>query len=110
MSETAITPGGGCLPGGLTTVGTLSGGAGSWGACRRWIDEHGPDGMVLVFTDVGGRDPVAREKGLVGEHPDTLRFLGDARTDLGVPLVTITEGRDIWQVFHDRKWLGNASL
>jgi hypothetical protein len=110
MSETTITPEGACLPGVITTVGTLSGGAGSWGACRRWIDEHGPDGMVLVFTDVGGTDPDARAKGLVGEHPDTLRFLAEARADLGVPLVTITEGRDIWQVFHDRKWLGNASL
>jgi hypothetical protein len=110
MTEITITPGGARLPDVITTIGTLSGGAGSWGACRRWIDEHGPDGMVLIFTDVGGSDPDARAKGFTGEHPDTLRFLAEARADLDVPLVTIREGRDIWQVFSDRKWLGNSSL
>jgi hypothetical protein len=90
---------------GIHTVGTLSGGAGSWGACRRWIDRNGRDGMVLLFTDVAKPgDP------FTGEDEDTRRFLGDAAGDLGVPLVTVQDGRSIWDVFAEKRWLGNASL
>lgn len=91
---------------GIHTIGTLSGGAGSWGACRRWVDQHGPDGMVLLFTDVGGDGTNPH----TGEDADTLRFLDDAAADLGVPLVKLRDGRDIWDVFRERRWLGNASL
>lgn len=91
----------------IRTVGTLSGGAGSWGACRRWVDQHGPDGMVLLFTDVGGAD---WSNPNVGEDEDTMRFLAEARDDLGVPLVFIRNQRTIWDVFLERRWLGNSSL
>lgn len=101
-----ISISGGALPADIRTIGTLSGGAGSWGASRRWIDEHGPGGMVLIFTDVGG-DPANPN---TGEDEDTIRFLGDAQADLGVPLITIRDGRDIWDVFREKKWLGNARL
>ena len=83
---------------GITTVGTLSGGVGSWAACRLWIDEHGPGGMALLFADTGY------------EHPDTYRFRDDAATDLGVPLHIVTSGKDIWDVFRDHRWIGNSQL
>jgi hypothetical protein len=87
-------------------VGTLSGGVSSWGACRRWIDQHGSDGMVLLFTDVGGDGT----NPLVGEDPDTLRFRDEAAANLGAPLVNLRDGRDIWDVFEERSWLGNSQL
>jgi hypothetical protein len=96
----------GTLPGRITTIGTLSGGAGSWGACRRWIDTRGPEGLVLLFTNVGGDGT----NPFVGEDEDTLRFLYDAAADLGAPFVDIRDGRDIWDVFWARKWLGNNNL
>lgn len=91
---------------GVMTIGTLSGGAGSWGACRRWIDQHGTEGMVLLFTDVSG----TATADVTGEDEDTLRFLDDAAADLGVPLVKLRDGRDIWDVFREKRWLGNTKL
>lgn len=88
----------------IHTVGTLSGGVGSWGACRRWIDRNGPDDMVLLFTDVGGDGT----NPFVGEDPDTLRFRDEAAANLGVPLVNLRDGRDIWDVFMEKGWLGNS--
>ena len=92
--------------GDIHTAGMLSGGAGSWGACRRWIDQHGTDGLVLLFTDVGGNPANAH----TGEDPDTLRFLDDAAADLGAPLVKLRDGRDIWDVFWQKRWLGNTQV
>jgi len=88
----------------IHTIGTLSGGIGSWGACRRWIDINGPDGMVLLFADVSGDDPET------GEDADTLRFLNDCAADLGTPLVKIRDGRSIWDVFTEKHWLGNTQV
>lgn len=112
MSEFFGIPGT-VLPEKITTIGTLSGGVGSWGACRRWIDERGPEGVVVLFTNVGGASSSLNpgdDLTLTGEDNDTLRFLGEAALDLGVPAVGLTEGRDIWEVFRDRRFLGNPSL
>ena len=62
--------------------------------------------MVLLFTDVGGDGTNEH----VGEDADTLRFLHEAAEDLGAPLVIVRDGRDIWDVFREKRWLGNASL
>lgn len=92
----------------------FSGGIGSWGAAKRVAEVHGTDGLVLLFTDVKGAsvDPH------IGEDEDTYRFLRDAAANVGgrlwaqsgdgQGLVILNEGRDIWQVFEDRKFLGNS--
>jgi hypothetical protein len=85
-------------------VAFLSGGVGSWCATRRYVDLHGPDGVVCLFTDVGDGGPY------VGEDADTYRFLEDAVANLGVPLIRLQDGRSIWDVFRARKWLGNSGL
>jgi hypothetical protein len=76
----------------------FSSGAGSWAAARRVADEHGTDNLVLLFADV------------LGEDGDNYRFLREAAEDIGGELVVVTEGRTIWDVFRDNRFLGNSRL
>jgi hypothetical protein len=76
----------------------FSSGAGSWAAARRVADQHGTDGLVLLFADVRGEDE------------DNYRFLEDAAADIGGQLVTVADGRTIWDVFRDRRFLGNSRI
>jgi hypothetical protein len=76
----------------------FSSGAGSWAAARRVAEKHGTDNLFLVFSDVKGEDE------------DNYRFLKEAAADIGGELIWLTEGRTIWQVFKDDKFLGNARL
>jgi hypothetical protein len=82
----------------MDAVGMLSGGAGSWLACRRWIDQHGPGSLRGLFADTRMEDA------------DLYRFLDDATAELDIPLVRLADGRTPWQVFHDDRFLGNAKL
>lgn len=82
----------------------FSGGIGSWAAARRIVDEHGAGAVTLLFTDVKGDSSEPH----VGEDEDTYRFIDDAVADLGCTFVRLADGRDIWQVFKDRKFLGNS--
>lgn len=84
----------------------FSSGAGSWAAARRVADTYGTDGLVLLFADVRGdsTDPH------VGEDPDNYRFLAEAAADVGGELVIVADGRTIWQVFRDKRFLGNTRL
>lgn len=72
----------------------FSGGAASWAAARRLADQ-GKD-LALLFTDTKTEDE------------DLYRFLDEAATDIGAPLVRLEDGRDIWQVFRDERFLGNT--
>lgn len=76
----------------------FSSGAGSWAAARRVADEHGTDGLVLLFADVAMEDE------------DNYRFLHEAAADIGGELVIVRDGRDIWEVFKDRRMLGNTRI
>lgn len=90
----------------------FSGGLGSWLAARRVREQVGTDNLVLLFADVGsGRSPHA------GEDEDTYRFVREAAVDVLGPLradaggfVRVSDGRDIWQVFRDDRFLGNTRL
>lgn len=84
----------------------FSGGLGSWAAARRVADQHGTDDLWLVFADVKG----ASTSPHAGEDQDTYRFIAEAAANVGGTLVTLNEGRDIWQVFHDNRFLGNSRL
>lgn len=76
----------------------FSGGVGSYASARRIIAEHGTDNVTLLFADTKVEDA------------DLYRFLDDAATTLGVPLVKVTDGRTPFEVFEDRKWIGNSRL
>lgn len=74
----------------------FSGGIGSWAAARHTVEWRGAENVLCLFTDV------------MGEDEDTYRFIDDAIADLGCAYVRLADGRDIWQVFKDRKFLGNS--
>lgn len=82
----------------------FSSGAGSWMAARRVADQHGTEDLYLVFSDVKGTSTSPH----AGEDADNYRFLRQAGWDIGGQLVWLNEGRDIWQVFHDKRFLGNT--
>lgn len=73
-----------------------SGGIGSYSAAARVLAEHGPDRVRLLFADT------------LVEDPDLYRFLRDSATELGTELVTVTDGRTPFQVFRDRRFIGNS--
>jgi hypothetical protein len=84
----------------------FSGGIGSW-ATAKWVaDNYGTDDLFLVFTDVKG----SNDSPHVGEDEDTYRFIEDAAKNVGGTLIHLNEGRDIWEVFKDRRFLGNSRL
>lgn len=84
----------------------FSGGLGSWVTARRVAERHGVDDLVLLFADVKGDTDSPH----VGEDEDTYRFIAEAAASVGGELVTVKDGRDIWQVFHDDRFLGNSRL
>ena len=75
-----------------------SGGIGSWAAAKRVAAEHGTDRLTLLFADTQMEDA------------DTYRFLRESAANVGGELVEIADGRDIWQVFKDARFLGNARI
>jgi hypothetical protein len=84
----------------------FSGGIGSWAAAKMVAAKYGTEDLYLVFTDVKGNT----ESSHIGEDEDTYRFLEDSVKNIGGTYVYINEGRDIWEVFKDKKFLGNSRL
>lgn len=84
----------------------FSGGIGSWATAKRVAEEHGTDDLILLFADVKGdtADPH------IGEDEDTYRFIEDAAANVGGKLVVVKDGRNIWEVFRDDRFLGNSRL
>ena len=76
----------------------FSGGSGSAIAAKRIVDEFGPDDMVLLFNDTKMEDE------------DLYRFLDDAAEWIGVPVTTIADGRTPWEVFRDKRFIGNSRI
>lgn len=79
----------------------FSGGTGSWATAVRVRETRFAEGdrLVLLFADT------------LMEDPDLYRFLEEAAADVpDAELVKVTEGRDVWQVFHDERFLGNSRV
>ena len=76
----------------------FSGGVTSWAAARRIADQYGIDDLDLLFADT------------LIEDEDTYRFLPEAAANIGVPVTRVADGRDVWEVFHDERFLGNSQI
>jgi len=83
----------------------FSGGIGSWATAKRVKEQNPQDEIILLFADVQGS-----KDDHIGEDEDTYRFIIDAALNVGAELVTVKDGRDIWQVFKDERFLGNSRL
>ncbi|AUM66392.1 hypothetical protein C0R09_18740 [Brevibacillus laterosporus] len=73
-----------------------SGGIGSWATAKRVIQEYGASDIILLFTDT------------LIEDEDLYRFLDETTREMGVEFVRIADGRTPWEVYHDRRFLGNS--
>lgn len=81
-----------------THVVMLSGGVTSYLAAQRVKLRLTPgDRFVMLFADTRTEDE------------DLYRFLGDVEQRLG-PLTRLADGRDVWDVFRDVRFLGNARV
>ncbi len=82
----------------MNHVVSFSGGICSWAAAKRVVERHGTGNITLLFADTKTEDE------------DLYRFINEAAANVGVPLTVIADGRDVWQVFHDTRFLGNSRI
>ncbi|MFI9344972.1 hypothetical protein ACIG0D_27455 [Streptomyces sp. NPDC052773] len=77
-----------------------SGGITSWATARHVIAEHGTSNVTLLFADTNAEDPSLHT------------FNAAASAQLGVPITRVVDPqeRDPWQVFEDKRWLGNTRI
>lgn len=75
-----------------------SGGITSWATARHVIEQHGTAGVTLLFADT------------LIEDDDLYAFNDAASAQLGVPITRVADGRTPWQVFEDKRWLGNTRI
>lgn len=76
----------------------FSGGAGSFWAAKKVVDRVGPANVTLLFADT------------LIEDQDLYIFLGQTSMYLGAKLEVIRDGRTPFQVFKDRRFLGNSRI
>lgn len=76
----------------------FSGGMGSYLAAKRVIAAYGAQNTTLLFADTSMEDE------------DLYRFLTDAQAKLDCPLVILKDGRTPWDVFFERRFLGNSRV
>lgn len=77
-----------------------SGGITSWAVARMVVERHGIDAVTFLFADTNTEDS------------DLHRFNAEAAAQLGGRVVRVADPRerDIWDVFEDDRFLGNARL
>lgn len=76
----------------------FSGGIGSYMAAKRVVEDVGKENVILLFSDTKTEDE------------DLYRFINDTKNKLDVELITVADGRDIWQVAKDVKYLPNSRI
>ena len=74
----------------------FSGGKGSFMAASRAADRYGAANVVLLFADT------------MVEDPDVYKFIEAGAAHIGSRLVRIADGRTPFEVFRDRRFLGNS--
>jgi hypothetical protein len=76
----------------------FSGGVGSYCAAKRVVEKQGSENVTLLFADTKIEDE------------DLYRFLHESASKLGARLEIIAEGRTPWEVFKDRRYIGNSRV
>lgn len=76
----------------------FSGGLMSWAAAKRALATYGAENTTLLFTDT------------LIEDPDLYRFLEEAASNVGAPLIKIADGRTPWEVFRAEQIIGNQRI
>lgn len=76
----------------------FSSGISSWAAGKRYVEQHGKEGVVLLFADT------------LIEDEDNYRFLRESAENIGCPLITLCDGRTPWEVMRDRRIIGNSRI
>lgn len=76
----------------------FSGGVGSWATAKRVAERHGTENLTLLFADT------------MIEDADLYRFLDEAAENVGGELVKISQGKTIWDVFKEKRFLGNSRI
>lgn len=82
----------------MNRVVSYSGGLGSFMAAYRVVQQHGPANVTLLFTDTKTEDE------------DLYRFISDTEQYFGINVTKIADGRDVWQVFNDVRFMGNSRI
>lgn len=77
---------------------SYSGGMGSFSEAKMCVDRYGKENTVLVFADTKMEDI------------DLYRFLKETVDFLGCELITLKDGRDVWELFEDEKFVGNSRV
>ncbi|UZK54062.1 hypothetical protein NEH16_07775 [Streptomyces drozdowiczii] len=76
----------------------MVGGITSWATARHVVAQYGAASTTLLFADTNAEDE------------DLYTFNEQASAQLGVPITRVADGRDPWQVFEDKRWLGNTRI
>lgn len=76
----------------------FSGGLGSFGSALWVAETYGTSNMTLLIADTKAEDP------------DLWRFADDTSRLLGVPLTKVADGRNPWELFADKRFLGNSRI
>lgn len=74
----------------------FSGGLASFEACKRVIKNHEGEEILLWFFDT------------LIEDPDTYRFINDCENYFETKIERLSDGRNMWQVFRDERFIGNS--
>ena len=82
----------------MTHIVMYSSGIGSWAAGKRVAEWHGAENTKLLFMDTKMEDE------------DNYRFLSESADNIGAELVSIADGRDVFQVFKDVRFMGNSRI
>jgi 3'-phosphoadenosine 5'-phosphosulfate sulfotransferase (PAPS reductase)/FAD synthetase len=77
---------------------SYSGGIGSWMTAKRVIEQYGKENVLLVFTDTKIEDS------------DLYRFIDETVKEMECDFVYLADGRTPWEVFKDKRFIGNSRL
>ncbi|MFD0330464.1 phosphoadenosine phosphosulfate reductase family protein [Streptacidiphilus monticola] len=75
-----------------------SGGITSWAVAHLVAQRYGTENLTLLFADTRYEDE------------DLYRWNREASVQIGVPLTVVADGRTPWQVFRDKRYIGNTRI